>query len=147
MDANDDQSAGISRATAVKAGAIGLLGGIAAVFGGTDAAEAATSDDSFTAVNNGSSDLGTGFQTEVGTGGHGYSVGGHLDGTEYGLWGSSLRGNGVYASCFGLAGGAGAAALNAAALGGGNAIYAESAAGFNNSTAEAIRMTKAAKKA
>ena len=136
-DSNDNRSAGgISRATAVKAGAVGLLGGIAGVFARSDVADAAASNNAFTAVNNGSSDLGSGFQTQIGSQGFGYTTGGLFTGTATGVEGHSTRGNGVAAYSYGLAAGAAGAALYAQGLAGGNAIYAE-ATDFNTS-ADAI---------
>jgi hypothetical protein len=137
-DSKDNHAAGgISRATAVKTGAVGLLGGLAAVFARSDAADAAASNNSFTAVNNGGSDLASGFQTQSGSQGFGYTTGGLFTGTSTGVEGHSLRGNGVAAYSYGLAAGAAGAALYAQGLAGGNAIYAE--ATDANTAAEAIQ--------
>lgn len=114
----------VSRAAAVKVGAVGLLGAMGAALAGPDAADAATTDNSFTALNNGASDLPYGFETSL-SGSHSYTVGGNFSGSSQGVIGSSGPGNGVQA--FGYAvgvAGAATAALYAEGVNGANAVYA-----------------------
>jgi hypothetical protein len=124
----------VSRATAVKVGAVGLLGAAGAMLAGPDAAEAGTSTQ-FTAVNNGASDLAYAFAT--GNGSHAYTTGGNFDGIDTGVAGHSTNGNGVWAESDAVAPPTiFNAALRAVGLNTANAIYA--VASNSGSTAAAV---------
>jgi hypothetical protein len=125
----------VSRARALRLVAFGAAGAAGMMLAEAPAADAAV-DSSYIAQNNGSSDLGTGYITITGSGGHGYSTGGQFAGSSVGVYGSSATANGVIGTSAGDPGELGAAirAFNtgkgdgvwaSASVAGGRGVYGE----------------------
>ena len=116
----------LSRAGAFRLAAIGAAGAAGVLLSDAPVADATTNDNSFVATNNGTTDVGFGFITQFGSGGHGYATGVMADGTNYGVDASSSTGVGVRATSAGT--GSSGAGLSAANTGNGDAVSA--VAGF-----------------